>query len=250
MISRRFFLTLPALAIASFASAETAIVAVATNFKATARAVETAFENAGSHEITLITGASGKLYAQILNGAPFDVFLSADRLRPSRLVEEGHALENSQFTYARGRLTLWSQDKDAVKTLHGEPPDITGLRKIAIANPELAPYGLAARQTLKSMGQWDAASTKIVMGENVGQVYAMVATGNAHSGFVAFTALLETGITSGSRWDVPPALHTTIRQDAVLLARGDNNAAARAFINFLVGPTARSIIQAHGYELD
>lgn len=243
-------LALLLLALASSANGENATVAAASNFDAALREIGRAFEGLSQHEITIVTGASGKLFAQVMHGAPFDVFLSADQLRPARLVEQGIAEQASQFTYALGRLTLWSLDEGAVKTSPGGQPNLERLRTIAIANPELAPYGLAARETIQRLDQWQEASRKIVMGENVGQVYAMVATGNAHGGFVASSALRQTNNASGSRWQVPSRLHDAIRQDAVLLNHGADNAAARAFMAFLDGPAARSLIQAHGYNLD
>ena len=234
----------------SGASGAEALVAVATNFAGAMTALESAFERDGAHRIRVATGSTGALYAQVTQGAPFDLLLAADRARPERLEAAGHAAPGSRRTYAIGRLVLWSADaarvtSDGVRTLHEAT-----YRKLAIANPELAPYGRAARDMLQALELYEGLRKRIVMGENVGQAHALVATGNAELGLVALSQVMRPGPGGpGSRWDVPPDLHTPIRQDAVLLRHGAQNPAAAAFLRFLFGPGARDIIEAHGYRL-
>ncbi|MBK0398839.1 molybdate ABC transporter substrate-binding protein [Limibaculum sp. M0105] len=223
-------------------------VAVATNFLDAAEALAIGFETETGHRLSFTAGATGKLYAQIVEGAPFDVFLAADQARPERLVAEGLAEEGSQFTYATGRLALWSAEAGRV----GADGSVTlaegDFRALAIANPDLAPYGVAASETLGNLGLWEALTPKIVMGQNIGQTLALVATGNAELGLVALAALQAPGQSlGGSAWEVPLELHSPIRQDAVLLTRGHDNQAARAFLEYLQSPGARGLIASFGY---
>lgn len=244
-------LMLSGLFVPAIACAETALVAIAANFYPAAVALEAGFERESGHEIRITSGSTGKLYAQIVNGAPFDILLAADRERATLLERSVHGVIGSRFTYAIGALTVWSPDPEAVRgklDLVLLRPDV---RAIAIANPALAPYGAAAKQALQSLGLWDAAEAKIVMGENVGQAHALVATGNAQVGFVALSQVLGSpNLPAGSRRDVPEDLHAPIRQDAVLLAHGADNAAARAFLTYLRSEAAREMIEAHGYRVD
>jgi len=228
--------------------AETALAAVAANFTETAEALLPAFRAATGHDVELTTGSTGKLYAQIGAGAPFDVMLSADAATPARLVEEGRAVAGTAVTYAVGRLTLWSADPGRIGGDGRAALEDAGLRFLAIANPELAPYGVAARQALTALGLWEAMQPKIVMGQNIGQTHAMVASGAAEIGFVALSAVLSprTG-NKGSRWDVPQELYAPIRQDGVLLNPGADNAAAKAFLDFLRSPEATEVIARFGY---
>lgn len=228
-----------------------ALVAVASNFDRTVRSLEEGFEQAGTHSITVVSGSTGKLYAQIVNGAPFDAFLAADDLRPSLLEKEGRAVGGSRFTYAIGRLCLWSPDPHRIAPDGRQTLRAGDFRRLAIANPRLAPYGAAAEATLRALGLDEALADRLVMGENVGQVYSMVATGNAELGFVALAQVLtmdEAG--AGSRWDVPAEFHSPIRQDAVLLPHGASNPAAVEFLRYLRSPAARLIVQSFGYEVE
>ncbi len=233
------------------ARAGEALVAVATNFAEVMPPLVEEFERRSGHDLRYTTGSTGQLYAQIVQRAPFDALLAADTERPARLVAEDRAVAASRFTYARGRLVLWSRDAnridaDGAGTLRDAPP-----RKLAMANPRLAPYGAAARETLEHLDLWDEFEPRIAMAQNVGQAYAMVHMGAAEMGFVAQSALLaKDGDAPGSHWPVPAALHDPIRQDAVLLTRSSDNAAARAFLDFLAGPHGRRIIADHGYELE
>ena len=233
------------------AAAEEAVVAVAANFIEVAEQLEKEFERQIGHTLTFVAGSTGKLYAQIANGAPFDVFLSADQERPERLEKERLAVAGSRFTYATGRLALWSSEPgriggDGAATLRkGE------FRRLAIANPELAPYGAAAKETLEKLGLWERFKERIVMGETIGQAHTLIASGNAELGFVALSSLVSPqSEAKGSRWDVPPRLHAPIHQDAVLLARAAGNAAARGFLDFLRSEKAKAVIRSYGYSID
>lgn len=230
------------------ARADTALAAVAANFAETAEALLPAFRTATGHDLQITTGSTGKLYAQIGRGAPFDILLSADAATPARLLEEGNAVAGTAFTYAVGRLTLWSADPDRIGPDGRAALQDPALRFVAIANPDLAPYGAAAREALHRMGLWDALQARIVMGQNVGQTNSMVATGAAELGFVALSAVLgQHRENRGSRWDVPQDLFTPIRQDAVLLNPGTENPAAIAFLDFLRTPEAARVITRFGY---
>jgi molybdate transport system substrate-binding protein len=218
-------------------------VAVAANFTAAAKDIGVLFARATGHKIVLSFGATGQLYTQITQGAPFDVFLAADRARPQRTVAEGFAVPNSSFTYATGRIVLYSRDKAMVRreaTLRAGK-----FTRLAIANPATAPYGSAAVEALKALGVYDALRGKIVQGNNIAQAFQFVDSGNAEVGFVALSQLSDHH--TGSRWIVPTALHTVIAQDAVLLKRGARNDAALAFLQFLKGPLARAIKEKFGY---
>lgn len=228
--------------------AETALAAVAANFAETAQALLPLFRAATGHDVTLTTGSTGKLHAQIAAGAPFELLLSADAATPAALMAEGHAVPGSAFTYATGRLALWSADPGRIGPEGRAALADPNLRFVAIANPDLAPYGVAAREALQGLGLWETLQPRIVMGQNIGQVRAMVASGAAELGLVALSAILSPRAgTMGSRWDVPEALHAPIRQDAVLLVRGADNPAARAFLDFLASPQAAAVIARFGY---
>jgi molybdate transport system substrate-binding protein len=233
------------------ARADSALAAVAANFAETAGALLPAFRETTGHDVQLTTGSTGKLYAQIGAGAPFDLLLSADAATPARLLEDGKAVAGTDFTYAVGRLTLWSPDPDRIGADGRAALKDPDLRFVAIANPDLAPYGVAARETLQSLGLWEVLQPRIVMGQNIGQTNSMVATGAAELGFVALSAVLSprTG-TKGSRWDVPQELFAPIRQDAVLLRHGADNAAAQAFLDYLRTPGAAAVIERFGYGTD
>lgn len=241
---RRAALALTTLALAAVpAHAGELHVAVATNFVKTARALAGDFTTASGHAVVVSEGSTGRLYAQIVNGAPFEVFLSADAERPLRLVAEGYAVEGTRFAYALGRLVLWSADPARVRDAGALRGDF---RHLAIANPELAPYGAAARQTLERLGLWAALEPRLVRGEDVGQTQQFVATGNAELGFVALAQVVDAG---GSRWEVPADHHAPIEQEAVLLGPGRDDATARAFLAFLRSAAARARIEAAGYAL-
>jgi len=234
---------------AGTASAEEVQVAVAANFTAPMQAIAAAFEKDTGHKAQLAFGSSGKFYAQIKNGAPFQVLLSADDETPARLEQEGMTVSGKRFTYAIGRLALWSA-KEGVVDGKGEILKRGGYAHLAIANPKLAPYGLAAIEVLKKLGLLEAAQPKFVQGENIAQTYQFVASGNAELGFVALSQVTRGGkLVSGSAWMVPGNLHAPIRQDAVLLANGKGNAAAGALMAYLRNDKAKAVIRAYGYDI-
>lgn len=221
-------------------------IAVASNFAAPAAALASAFESRTGHEVRISSGSTGQLYAQIVNGAPFDILLAADRERPRLLAEAGLGDASSVFTYAIGRLVLWSREAERVDaTTLGRLGEI-GFRWIAIPDPELAPYGVAARQALMNVGVWDAIRNRIVAGQNVAQAFAHAETGNAEFGIVALSQVLAYR-GGGSYAIVRDGLHDPIRQDAILLRSAAGNAVAREFAEFLKAPVATSIIEQSGY---
>lgn len=225
------------------AEAGEARVAVAANFTGAAREIGTLFQRATGHRAVFSFASTGQLYTQIAQGAPFEVFLAADRARPERAVAEGFAVAGSRATYATGRIVLFSRDGALVE---GAATLKRGnFTRIAIANPATAPYGAAAVQAMKALGVYEALAARIVQGNNVAQAYQFVETGNAELGFVALAQVVRHG--GGSRWVVPLRLHGVIAQDVVLLKRGADNAAARAFIAFLKGPEARAVKEKYGY---
>lgn len=221
-------------------------IAVASNFAAPMKQLAAQFEQATGHTLTLSTGATGKFYAQIKNGAPFDMLLAADEATPARLMREGDAV--TVQTYAIGRLVLWS---DRPGYIDGSDAVLRQNRfqRLAIANPRLAPYGAAAIEVLTRLKLIDAVQNKFVIGENIAQTYQFVASGNAELGFVALSQVMQDGkLASGSVWRVPATLHAPIRQDAALLKRGAHNEAARALFDYLNTPAALAIIRRYGYE--
>jgi molybdate transport system substrate-binding protein len=230
-------------ALIATAHAGEAKIAVAANFTEAAKEIGEAFEQETGHTAVFSFGSTGQLYAQITQGAPFEVFLAADQERPQKTLYEGYAVPGSLFTYAVGRIALYSAD-ETLGT--GETTLRTGgFRKLAIANPVTAPYGAAAVETMKALGVYDALETKIVQGSNIAQTYQFVATGNAELGFVALSQIASHG--DGSRWLVPQALYAPIAQDAVLLKTGEGADAAEAFVSFLQSQKARAIIERYGY---
>ena len=239
-----FFLLTPLAAMR--AEAGQTHVAVAANFIEPAREIATAFQKKTGHEAILISGASGAFFSQITHGAPFEAFLSADEERPRLAEERGFAVPGSRFTYAIGKLVLWSR---VLNVTQGEAALKAGnFRRLSIANPTSAPYGAAAIDTMKALGVLNALQPKIVRGSSIAQAFQFIDTRNAELGFVALAQLY--GNTEGTRWLVPEKLHTPIRQDAVLLKNGANDEAAKAFLAFLRGTEAQAIIERYGYGLD
>ncbi len=232
-------------------SANEVRVAVATNFKITLNAIAADFERTTEHTVLISSGSSGKFFAQIQHGAPFDVFFSADVTRPELLEEAGLAVPGSRFTYAIGHLTLWSPNSNMLKN---DGPTVLSsgqFTHLAIANPKTAPYGAAAEQTLKNLELWNHVKNRIVRGENIGQTFHFVFSENAQLGFVARAQVLDPKINGvGSRWDVPADLHEPIRQQAALLLHGEDNEAAKTFLDYVQDPQARMIIKKFGYELE
>jgi molybdate transport system substrate-binding protein len=236
---------LPAL-LAAQAEAGVTHVAVAANFTEPAQEIATLFKQKTGHEAVLIFGASGAFFTQITHGAPFEVFLSADEERPKAAVDQGFAVPDSRFTYAIGKLVLWSR---VVDVTNGEAALKAGnFSKLSIANPVAAPYGTAAVETMKALGVYDALKPKIVQGNSIAQAFQFVDTRNAELGFVALSQLH--GVSAGTRWEVPQKLYAPIRQDAVLLKTGADSEASKAFLDFLKGPEARAIIEQFGYTFE
>ncbi len=224
-------------------------VAVAANFAAPMKSLATAFERESGHRAIISLGATGQLAAQIRQGAPYGVLLSADAAIPRKLASEGYALAETQRTYAIGRLVLWSRDANYVDA-KGDVLRRGDFRRVAIANPKLAPYGAAAQQTLRALGVLEKLRPKIVEGANINQAFKFVASGNAELGFVALSQVMTDGeLNSGSAWIVPANLHEPIKQDVVLLSKGKDNSAAVALIKYLDAQHARDIIGSYGYEL-
>ena len=229
--------------ISARAGADEALVAVAANFARTAEALAEAYEAESGHTITISSGSTGQLYARIVQGAPYDAFLSADAERPELLVESGQAVAGSRFTYAVGRLALWSADPDRIGP-DGAAALSGDFRFLALANPRTAPYGAAAMEVLEALGLTDSVADRLVTGADVGSTYAFIASGNAEFGFIALTQLPDG---QGSAWLVPEELHAPLAQDALLLTRGADNPAALGFLAFLRSDEARAMIEAAGY---
>lgn len=224
-------------------SAEEIIVAVASNFLHPMQDIVAHFEQTTDHRVKLVNGSSGKLFAHIQHGAPFHVFFSADQSKPTALVDAGLAPSESRFTYAVGALALWSAQSDFVQG--AETLKEGRFNKLAIANPRLAPYGVAAMEVLENLGLREPLDNKLVQGENIGQTFQFVSTGNATLGFVALSQVFGRG---GSAWRVPADLHEPIRQDAVLLPAGKKSMGALCFMQFVRGEHAISIMQSYGYR--
>jgi molybdate transport system substrate-binding protein len=270
----RFVVLTVALAGTLAARAGEVQVAVAANFAGPLGRMAQGFSSATGHAIKLSSGATGKFYAQIRSGAPFDVLLAADDETPKKLLHEGHAVAGTQFTYAIGKLVLWSARPGFVDA-EGRVLSGQGFAHLAIANPKVAPYGAAALEVLAARGLRDAVAPRVVTAESIAQAFQFVATGNAELGFVALSQVIgaegpeagpaagslerlraapsgirPSGSRAGSWWLVPPSLYGPIRQDAVLLEAGRNNPAARALLAWLKTAPARAVIEAHGYGPD
>ena len=232
------------------AMAEEALVAVAANFVEPARVLAAAFSKDSGHTVRFSSGSTGALYAQITHGAPFDAFLAADDREPVRLEAAGEASPESRFTYAVGSLVLWSADPARVQNDCAVVMKSGAYRRVAIANPEVAPYGAAAKAALKKWELWDRIAPELLRAENVGQVFQFVSTGNADLGFLAQAQII--GLPkerAGSYCVVDPALFPPIRQQAVLLRHGETNVAARQFLRFLRGAKGVTIIRDFGYDV-
>ena len=220
-------------------------VAVASNFSVAIKALSKRFEEKTGYRVVLIFGSTGKHYAQIKHGAPYDIFFAADKARPKLLEEEGVSIPLSRFTYAVGQLVLWSPQKgvvgDSLDVLHQDM-----YRYLALANPRLAPYGAAAQEVLQAAGLWERLQNKMVKGENIGQTFQFVQSGNAELGFVAYSQVkTRIDLMEGSAWIVPPSWHTPIEQQAVLLK---DNSIARDFITFIKSVESKTLIENFGYR--
>lgn len=244
----RFASALLLLSLAADVCAEEALIAVATNFTMTAEKLQQAFESRSEHRLHIASGSTGKLYAQVLNGAPYDALLAADELRPELLEASVFGVPGSRFTFATGRLVLWSADDSMILGDISATLRQNRVKRIAIANPELAPYGLAAWQALQALGLDEALAGRIVRGENIGQAYALVATANAQAGFVAMSYVRSDRERRGAFIEVRADLYSPLRQDGLLLRHGVDNEAAKAFLQYLREDDARALLEASGYR--
>ena len=234
----------------SDAEADEILIAVASNFYNPLREIARSFEKETGHKVQVVAGSTGKLYAQIVNGAPFELLLAADSRRPRLLEKGGWAVPGTRFTYALGKITLWSPNPTAISK-DGE----STLRKrnfahLAMANPITAPYGKAALQTLQKLGLWSKVQPLVVQGENIGQTFQFVASQNAELGFVALSQVLDPkNHQKGTRWDVPDRFYDSLEQDLVILKNAENNPAVKTFWKFLKNKHAKRIIKKYGYGL-
>jgi molybdate transport system substrate-binding protein len=232
------------------ASAENIHIAVASNFTAAMKSIVTAFEEDTGHKVIVSYGSSGKIYAQIQHHAPFQLFLSADQSKPKALEEDGLTIPGSRFTYAIGALALWSAKVDFIDKEY-RPLKQGRFDKLALANPKLAPYGVAALEVLEKLNLKSSTQTKWVQGENIAQTYQFVASGNAELGFVALSQIMDKGhVSTGSSWLIPHHLYNPIRQDAVLLKSAQHSAAAKTLLAYLRSDKAREIIHSYGYQTE
>ncbi len=242
-------IVVPWLCIATTGLADTSHIAVAANFAEPIKAIAAVLQKTTGHTLVITLGATGKLTTQIKNGAPFDVFLAANRAAPAALEQDGLARINSSFTYANGKLVLWSADATRVDA-KGEVLKGNGFRRLAYANPKTAPYGEAALQSIEKLKLSTSLADKLVQGESIAQAFHFVHSGNADIGFVALSQVLEGGkLKSGSMWLVPQNLYAPIRQDAVLLNRGVDNPAAQALVKLLQSPNIKDLIRSYGYDI-
>jgi molybdate transport system substrate-binding protein len=236
---------------ASGALADELRVAVASNFLLPVKELSREFKKSTGNKVVVISASTGKLYAQIKQGAPFDVLLAADSLRPELLEKEGIGVSGSRFTYAVGRLALWSADTTLFLKNDLQVLNQNNFRYVAIANPKTAPYGKAAEQVLRKKGFWDQLQTRLVRGENISQTFQFLVTGNADIGFIALSQLRRNqGQLKGYSWTVPAEWHDPIRQQALLLKRAKTNKAAKDFLNFLKSKRVQKIIESYGYSLE
>lgn len=246
---KRLSALIASLLLVAAAQADEVQVAVAANFTAPMQKISAQFEKETGHKVQLSFGATGKFYVQIVNGAPFELFLSADDETPARLEKEGATVAGTRFTYAIGHLVLWSANAGLVDA-QGEVLKKGDFRHLAIANPKTAPYGAAAMETLQALGLLDKVQARLVQGENITQTYQFALSGNAELAFVALAQVQKEGkLSSGSAWLVPEKLHAPLRQDAVLLKRGQSNPAAQALFKYLQSDKTKAIITSFGYSL-
>ena len=245
----RVLILLALLLVGQTSWAATVLVAVAANFSKPMTEIAAEFEKATGHSAKLSFGSSGKFVSQIENGGPFEVLLSADEKGPQRLMDSGLAVSDSQFTYALGRLVLWSAKPGYVDD-QGKILTTGGFKHLALADPKLAPYGVAAVEVMKKMGLFEKLQPVFVQGENIAQTLQFVSTSNAELGFVALSQVIENGkIASGSGWIIPGSDYAPIRQGAVLLKKGAANPAAPALLDYLKSAPALAIIEKYGYDL-
>lgn len=236
------------LAISPAQAAELSI-AVAANFTDATRDIVQLFEKATGHKVKVSFGSTGKLYSQIENGAPFELFLAADSKRPIKAEKEGLAVAGTRFTYAMGKLVLWSPKESLFVDGEGYLK-AANFRRAAIANPKTAPYGLAAQQVMEKLGVWRDVQSRLVRGDSIAQTFQFAATENAEVGFVAYSQVKAWKASKGTVWKIPQAYYAPIEQQAVLLKKGAESDAAKAFLAFIKGDAARVVITAYGYGIE
>lgn len=244
---KMFFLLLSVLLKFQSAGATEVQVAAASNFTSALEKISFEFTRESGHKLMISYGSTGKLYSQILNGAPFEVLLSANQEHPKKIADAKKGVKESIFTYASGKLVLWSPKENLVD-VKGEVLTHMNYKHLSIANPKLAPYGLAAKEILEKMSLWEKVEGRLVLGENINQALQFIASGNAELGFVAYSQIIKDGRRFGSFWAIPQNLYTPLKQDTILLEKGKNSSAAKAFLMFLKGEKARRIIEEFGYE--
>lgn len=250
MTSSRELLLLSVLLPATAFADEALTIAVASNFHSTAKEIASRFTASTGTAVRLSTGSTGKLYAQIVNGAPYDIYLAADAERPELLEESGEAVTGSRITYAMGSLVLWSADPSLADRDCRDSLERGDFRKLAIANPKTAPYGSAAQEFLQQAGLLAATESKLVFGENISQTLNFVATGNATLGLIAASqAASELPVSATCSWSVPPELHSELHQQAVILTASKNVATAREFMGFLQSAEIRALLEKQGYRV-
>lgn len=245
----KFILTALLICFSSYSRAEDLHLAVAANFTAPMEKLATAYFEETGYKAIMSYGATGKLYAQIKNGAPFQIFLSADQETPKKLIQEGRGIVGTQFTYSIGKLVLWSTQKKWASSTD-EILKKGDYKHLAIANPKLAPYGAAAKEILVKMGIWATVQPRLVIGENIAQTHQFIASGNADLGFVAYSQIKKDGKNPERQyWVVPQAMYSQIKQDAVMLLSGKQSVAAKKFFEFMKSKKAKAIIAEFGYDI-
>jgi len=244
----RLWLLASCVAHAPIAAADDVLVAVAASFMPAMASLAEAFEHATEHRVEIASGSTGALYAQASQGAPFDVFVAADAERPRRLADAGIGIDATRATIAFGQLVLFSSNATLIDARGLDALRDPNVRRIAIANPRVAPYGLAAQQALEALGLWDSSSPRIVRGESVAQTFAMIATGNAELGFVALAQVIGLTRERGAYTVIPQQYYAPIQQDAIVLTRARDHAAAFAFQAFLLSEPARATLESFGYR--
>ena len=250
MLPKRIMLVLLATLFGSTVGAEQLTIAVASNFARPAHALAERFEAASGQPVRVTTASTGKLYAQIVNGAPLDVLFAADEARPLLLEESGLGIKGTRFTYAIGRLVLWSGSSAADGTNCEQALANLGKRKLAIANPLTSPYGVAAREYLQTAGIWNEVEPQLVYGENIAQTLHFVVSGGASFGLIAHSQAIDTRLPDAMcKWLVPEDMHTPLEQQVILLRRGERNKAAASFLAFVASPVGRQVIEEHGYSV-
>ncbi len=246
---KRLLLSTGLVLFSGLAQGEQLNIAVAANFTDATRDLIPLFEKATGHKAIVSFGSTGKLYSQIEHGAPFEVFLAADSKRPQKAESEGLAVNGSRFTYAMGKLVLWTPINQAFKDAEAYlKQDDFG--RVALANPKTAPYGLAAQQVMEKLSIWSNLQGRLVQGDSIAQTFQFVATGNANVGFVAFSQVKAWKESAGTFWEIPQDYYLPIAQQAVLLKKGMNKPAATAFLEFLKSPEARTVITGYGYGVE